>query len=533
MEKPLFAELRRRLAAFGEENDVLFVYFMRKTDDGQAQFIIDNDLTEEAVNLASDPIGMEESPGRAFEGQASMSEVGIYSVGYGGILSAFAPVFDESGKVAAVAGVDIADEQIIAMRNQMLALAAVLVASMLVVVASGFVGFALYNKEARQAGAANTAKSAFLANMSHEMRTPMNAIIGMTAIARGTSDVERKNHCLSKIDEASTHLLGVINDILDMSKIEADKFDIVPVEFDFRKTLRQVEDVISFRVAEKHQSLVFQIDEDIPRLLVGDDFRISQVLTNLLSNAVKFTPDGGSIRLEACLLNEVSGVCALEIKVTDTGIGISAEQQTHLFTPFVQADGTISRKFGGTGLGLVISKRIVEMMNGRLRIESELGKGSVFAFNLDLERAEDSGDAEPDFFDEKPAREDKFEGRRLLLAEDIEINREIVQSLLEPAMLRIDCAENGAQALEMFEKDPRRYDMIFMDVQMPEMDGYEATRRIRALPDEWAKKVPIIAMTANVFKEDVEKCIASGMNAHLGKPLSLDEILNKLREFLL
>ena len=517
----------------------------------------------------------------------------------------------------------------------------------------------------RKAEQASYAKSDFLSNMSHEMRTPMNAIIGMTAIGKNAENVDRKNVAFDKIENASTHLLGVINDILDVSKIEANKFELSFAEFDFEKMLQRVVNVINFRVDEKNQLFTVHIDKAIPRMLIGDDQHLAQVIANLMSNAVKFTPEHGTITLSARLLSEENGLCTLQIEVTDNGIGISPEQQSHLFNSFQQAETSTSRKFGGTGLGLSISKSIVEMMGGKIWIESELGQGSTFAFTMLAERAvvspqppltntcwqdlrvlivddmqetreyflemaqtmklrcdsaaggdealgliEKNGpydlyfvdwkmpgmdgitlsreirrfgtgeavvimisssewnsievearDAGVDSFLPKPifmsdivdrvnrylgiqetvlaaenTEEDDvgiFEGYHILLAEDVEINREIVLTLLEPTLLSIDCAENGRQAVKMFAADPKKYDMIFMDIQMPEMDGYTATRAIRAMDIPEAKDIRIIAMTANVFREDVEKCLASGMNDHLGKPLNFDEVLEKLRSNLL
>jgi CheY-like chemotaxis protein len=327
------------------------------------------------------------------------------------------------------------------------------------------------------------------------------------------------------------HLLGLINDILDMSKIEANKLELSPVSFDFEKTLQKAVNVVNFRVDEKRQNFAVYIDKNIPRTLIGDDQRLTQVITNLLGNAVKFTPESGSIRLGARLLGEEEGVCTLQIEVADTGIGISEEQRSRLFVSFEQAEKNTTRKFGGTGLGLAISKRIVEMMGGGIWVESELGKGSTFAFTVRMER---SADECRDFPAEeaRPEEAGVFRGCRLLLAEDMEINREIVLSLLDTTALEIDCAENGAEAVKLYSDAPDRYNVIFMDVLMPEMDGYEATRRIRALDAPEAKKVPIVAMTANVFREDVEKCFEAGMNDHLGKPLDFDEVLSKLRKYL-
>jgi signal transduction histidine kinase/DNA-binding response OmpR family regulator len=513
--------------------------------------------------------------------------------------------------------------------------------------------------------AASKAKSAFLANMSHEMRTPLNAIIGMTAIATLTSDIERKDYCLKKITDASAHLLGVINDILDMSKIEANKFELSPVNFNFEKMLRKIVGVINFRVDEKHQEFHVRVDHNIPRTLIGDDQRLGQVITNLLSNAVKFTPEYGVISLDARLAGEEDGFLTIQTAVTDTGIGLSGEQQSRLFASFEQADSGTSRKFGGTGLGLAISKRITEMMGGRIWVVSEPGKGSTFAFTVRLGRGKDeaeqqlpsidvsglrmlavddapeiqecfreaasrtgilcdvaaNGEEACGMIDEngpydlcfvdwkilgmngseltqringhdagrslvtmissgewgelsdgaKHTKADRFlnkpffasdiidclnerfcpdgqpclipddagadlrgsfAGYCLLLAEDVDVNREIVLALLEPTAIEIVCAKNGAEAVELFKANSEKYDMIFMDVQMPEMDGYEATRRIRALETPRALNVPIVAMTANVFREDVEKCIAAGMNGHVGKPLDLNDVLEKLHRYL-
>jgi hemerythrin-like metal-binding protein len=514
-----------------------------------------------------------------------------------------------------------------------------------------------------QAVQASKAKGDFLSNMSHEMRTPMNAIIGMTSIGQSAQDIERKDYCFGKIEDASTHLLGVINDILDMSKIEADKLELSAVNFNFEKMLQRVVNVINFRVGEKQQKFTVHIDRRIPPTLLGDDQRLAQVITNLLSNAVKFTPNQGTIHLEARHIEEKDDICTLQMEVTDNGIGISAEQQSRLFNSFQQADSSTSRNFGGTGLGLAISKRIVEMMGGEIWVESEAGKGSTFAFTIQAKRAaaeyhsrlapgvnwgnirvlavddepdvqmyfkeiaqrfgiacdiagsgedaialirengaydlyfvdwkmpgmdgielskrikeqdqmnsvvtmisatewsvieNDAKNAGVDRFLPKPlfpsafadlineclgvghavreeeplAEADDFGSCRVLLAEDVDINREILLALLEPTRLMIDCAENGAEALRKYREAPDAYDMIFMDVQMPEMDGYEATRQIRALDVPGAKSIPIIAMTANVFREDIEKCLEVGMDDHVGKPLDLDEVLARLRKYL-
>jgi len=393
----------------------------------------------------------------------------------------------------------------------------------------------------QQANAASMAKSDFLSNMSHEMRTPMNAIIGMTTIGKNTEDAEEKNKALNKIGDASTHLLGIINDVLDMAKIEANKLELSPVEFNFIRMVQKVMSVINFRLEEKEQVLTVSIDSNIPRYIIGDDFRLSQVLTNIMSNAVKFTPAGGEIHFEASLVNEADGKCELQIEVIDNGIGISPEQQIRLFLAFEQAESGTSRVYGGTGLGLVISKRIIELMDGTIWVKSDLGQGSHFTFTFiaqrggkDLLITDDLGDDRASTLaDAEQVKVDgKFEGKRLLVVEDIEINQEIILALLEDSGLIIDCADNGKEALDMVAADPGKYDMILMDLQMPQMDGLEATRCIRALPEIQKSKLPIVAMTANVFKDDVEKCLAAGMNDHLGKPLDIDKVIETLNRYL-
>ena len=533
--------------------------------------------------------------------------------------------------------------------------------------------------EAREAALAGTrAKSDFLSQMSHEIRTPMNAIIGMTKIAEKTEDVSKLRYCLSTINGSSTHLLGLINDILDMSKIEAGKFDLDSVPFNLENALVNICALINEKTEHKNQTLCVLSSPDMHMYYQGDELRLSQVITNLLSNAVKFTPEGGKITIRAGESEEsAEGVSRLRFSVSDTGIGMNAEQKEKIFNPFQQADRNITRRFGGTGLGLAISKSIVEKMNGRIWVESEEGKGSSFIFEIEMlrTRAPDavpargiyprdmrvlvvendpevrnqlvggiekfgmradsalsgaeaaamaaqnaygaafieyrlSRDGGPvpgtagldaarilaDVFDparivvicsflewnkieetaakagishfiSKPvfpsslfdsintvagkslleaAKPDSvpqagsppdFSGLNLLLADDIEINREIFLVILEETRIRIDSAEDGKVAVRKFRENPEKYDLIVMDVQMPEMDGLEATRTIRAIETELRKQngaapeIPIIAMTANVFKEDIEKCLEAGMNDHLKKPIEEATLIEKIALF--
>jgi CheY-like chemotaxis protein/nitrogen-specific signal transduction histidine kinase len=385
------------------------------------------------------------------------------------------------------------------------------------------------------ANAASKAKSNFVSNMSHEMRTPMNAIIGMTAIGKKAKNEEDKNRAFGKIEDASNHLLNIINDVLDMAKIEADKIELHPGKFEFRKMVEKSLMIVSFKMNAKHQFVTVNMDERIPRYIIADDHRLTQVITNLLSNAVKFTPVKGEIELDVTFIEPTPDssceIFELEFVVSDNGIGISSEQQDKLFKAFEQAESGTNRKYGGTGLGLVISKSIVERMGGNIRVESEPGKGSRFIFTVKARYDFNGSEFDPDFESDASFVHGEFRGKCLLLAEDIEINREILVSILDETGMEIRTAENGEEAFEMFESAPDDYDIVFMDVQMPIMDGLESTKKIRNLDNGKGKNVPIIALTANVFKSDIEECIMVGMNGHLGKPFDISKIAEILRMY--
>jgi len=382
---------------------------------------------------------------------------------------------------------------------------------------------------------ANKAKSDFLSRMSHEMRTPMNAIIGMTKIAEKTDDISRLKHCLSIIDTSSAHLLGIINDILDMSKIEAGKFNLENIPMNIEKIMTKVSNIIIDNIEKKKQKFSVNMAKNLEMNYIGDDLRLSQVITNLLSNAVKFTPENGKITVTVEKTGGKGNMNTLRFSVADTGIGMSKEQIARLFNAFEQADGSISRKFGGTGLGLAISKNIVEKMGGRIWVESKEGAGSRFIFEVGLERAavqEEEAPDSPEIKTDMAAETPDLSGVTILLAEDMEINREIFIALMEETRISVDTAENGAAAVSKFRENPEKYDLIIMDVQMPEMDGYQATRTIRAMNTPKAKSIPIIAMTADAFKEDVDHCLEAGMNDHLAKPIDEKSVIEKITRYL-
>ncbi len=376
---------------------------------------------------------------------------------------------------------------------------------------------------------ASRAKSIFLSNMSHEIRTPMNAIIGMTKIAMSTSDPAKIFSSLEKVAASSEHLLNIINDILDLSKIDSGKLELYNTNFSVDKVVSNAVGIIENRAEAKSQSLTVDIAQDIPPLILGDANRFSQVLINLLSNAVKFTGDNGHIALEVHSALE-DGHVRLDIVVSDDGIGMDEDQQSKLFNAFEQTSISITSKYGGTGLGLAISKRLVEMMGGSIFVKSAPGVGSKFCFNvlfeisLTEENAEEKNQQDSDDVD--------FSGICILLAEDIEINREVVMGILEPTNVTIDQARDGVEAVEMFRNSPGKYSLILMDIQMPRMDGFAATRAIRGEDAPCAKTIPIIAMTANAFNDDVQNCLDAGMNAHISKPIDVDIVMETICRYI-
>lgn len=662
-----YSSLNKTLAEFTEAAGVAYTYFLRlDTETDMMQFIIDNS-TGEKTALSLPQVGREAVPDYVLEhGVAQTVPLGSYSEGWEGYLTAFAPVYYSDGSRSnIIAGVDMKDVYIYQAQKNIRTVSVILGTSLVLVLGTCLFCLYLYRNKAKQAEEASRSKTSFLSNMSHEMRTPMNAIIGMTEIAKGNKDPERVQYCLGKIDDAAGHLLGVINDILDISKIEAGKFTLSMNEFLFENMLQRITTVIGVKIEDKKQNFVIKVDRDVPESVISDQQRLSQVITNLLSNAVKFTPENGEICLLVHKEEDRGDELTLRFVVTDTGIGIAKERQDELFKSFVQADDSISGRFGGTGLGLAISKSIVERMGGRIWVESEPGKGSSFTFTCKVARGsqsigpklrsgvnlknikllvvddapevlgyfddisqrigavcetassgaealellkdsskyqlvfvdymmpdmngieftkqvrekygddativiitsaqwsqieEEALDAGVDYYLGKPlfysqvvdcinkclgkqayevqtaesedSLKDIFAGKRILLAEDMEINREIIAALLSETGIEMDSAEDGSVAVKRFRENPESYDLILMDIHMPELDGYHATRQIRSLPVSRARTVPIIAMTASVFREDIERCLAAGMNDHLGKPINLDEVIEKIKKYI-
>ena len=380
---------------------------------------------------------------------------------------------------------------------------------------------------------ASKAKTSFLSNMSHEIRTPMNAIIGLDSIALRNPDLQPQTRDqLEKIGASAKHLLGLINDILDMSRIESGRMILKTEEFSFREVLDQVNIMISGQCSDKGLHYENSINGPVRDYYVGDDMKLKQVLINILGNAVKFTDAPGTVTMTVEQAEENADSCVLCFRMKDTGCGMDPEYIPKIFEPFSQEDSTSTNRYGGSGLGMAITKNFVEMMNGTIRVESEKGVGSEFTVTVTLGRS-DRKESKADAAAEEKAKEFVLAGRRVLMAEDVEQNAEILADLLELEEVEADRAENGEIAVRMFSGKPAgTYDAILMDVRMPVMDGLIAARTIRALDRPDAGTIPIIAMTANVFDEDVQRSMEAGMNAHLAKPIEPELLYSTLAEWI-
>jgi two-component system, sensor histidine kinase and response regulator len=405
---------------------------------------------------------------------------------------------------------------------------------------------------------ASRTKADFLANMSHEIRTPMNAIIGLTHLALQKNPPPNQRDYLNKIHTSSQHLLGIVNDILDFSKIDAGKLTLENIHFELDDVLDHVVSLISQRCAQKGLELKLEVAPEVPRHLIGDPLRVGQILVNFANNAVKFTDQGEiSIQVEVQTRADVQTrvetqtrsnkshsenqplpnrlmsdsppkqEAILRFSVRDTGIGLTPTQQSHLFKSFQQGDNSTTRKYGGTGLGLVISKRLAELMGGTVGVESTPGQGSTFCFSTRFDFSEHA-ESMPKTQAITATTQATFNGARVLLVEDNEINQEVAMEMLSGLGLVVEIAENGAIALEKLQTSS--FDLVLMDMQMPVMDGISASREIRKIPK--LANLPIIAFTANAMEQDRKECLAAGMNDHLAKPLNPDELTKRLLQWI-
>jgi len=391
----------------------------------------------------------------------------------------------------------------------------------------------------KEAEAASMAKGAFLANMSHEIRTPLNAVIGMALIAQKNAETQKTLSALKEIEIASVHLLGLLNNVLDMSKIESGKFELIHESFSLNTAMEEVVNLITLRCTEKNIRLETNLKNIKNYRVMGDKLRLNQILINLLGNAVKFTAKDSTVIFFLNVTEENEKTLKIQFIISDNGIGMSEEQMSRLFQSFSQADSSIFNQYGGTGLGLSISQNLAEMMGGHITVKSILGEGSTFEFTLCFPLVEEKqkqviGEIMPD-----------LTGKHILIVEDVQINRFILTELLSETNVKIDEALDGEAAVAIFISKPQNYyDLIFMDIQMPIMDGYEATRQIRSIETEMIKnekmkgnkgphkQTRIVAMTANAYKEDIEKALASGMDGHLSKPIDINAVMRTLASIL-
>ena len=549
MELPSYKKLRETLRAFSEKVNVLYVYYLRPSGK-MLQYIVDNDFDETTrVGLDTPPLdpNVDETGAlNALSGDIGYMEAGEYRQFWKELVSAYAPVYNSRGEIVAVAGVDVKDLQIMASREKMKTLTRIQILSIFFVLISGFVCLSKAQRMARMADAASKSKSSFLARMSHEIRTPLNAIIGFTEIQLQKHLPEDIRDDIEKIYASGTGLLDLINDILDISKIESGGFELVLADFSVSVLISEVTQLNLVRIGSKKIEFSLEIDESIPETLYGDEVRVRQILNNFLSNAVKYTKEGGSVKF-LISWERVDTDALVSFTVNDTGVGIQKSNMGKLFKEYAQLNIGSDRNIEGTGLGLFITKGLVDMMGGSVSARSEYGKGSSFNAVLPLRIANDkplgaeAAEALRFFRFTAKARRRKAQGLahsdmshgRALVVDDVRTNLDVARRLLSPYGLHVDCVPSGIEAIERIrasEIDGKKYDIVFMDHMMPEMDGIEATKTIRGLGTEYAREVPIIALTANALSGNKEMFLAHGFSSFISKPIDiiqLDAELNR------
>lgn len=518
---PEYLDLRAKMQAFATQNDLVYVYFMRPTTETTQQMIIDSDPEE--------PLGLDffeekdQYTDSAFKGNAVCMQLGVYNYGWGGLIAAYAPIYNIGGEITAIVGVDIEDTAFVNLARQTTTsiMTSIVLTSGVVLLAS--VLFLMYRRKAKAYEAASIYKSQFLSRMSHEIRTPMNAIVGFSRMANNSENMDEIRGYLNHINTSSAFLLQLINNILDISKIEAGKMILNCEAHSPKEIMNNIRTILSNQAKDKRINFEIIVDSTLPDYIHCDKMYLTQVIVNLLSNALKFTPENGKVSAEVKVLDSSSSSVRLKFMVKDTGIGIKQDSLGAIFEAFEQAENITARKYGGTGLGLNIAQLLVGMMGGRIEVESKINEGSVFFFDawFPITNASEAKKSENI---KTVQKEININNLNILLVEDNEINQIIAANALEAFNANVDYANNGLEGLEGFIKNPTKYDLIIMDINMPIMDGYEATRKIRESDVSNAKTIPIIAMSANVFKEDIDASMDAGMNAHIGKPFDFEQL---------
>jgi signal transduction histidine kinase/DNA-binding response OmpR family regulator len=555
MELPEYHALRQQLLDFSIEADILHAYYFRPIKDGM-QYIADNDFNEKTrIGLDTPPFDPRFTPwilSAQDKRQAVCSGLGNYTPGREGLLSGYVPIFDRDGNITAIAGVDIQDEPIVQAHRLVSILTVVQIIAVAAIFVSGIIYLVYLYRQAEIAREANAVKSWFLSQMSHEIRTPLNAVIGLSEIELRGSLTDSSRDNISHIHKSGAFLLGMINDILDISRIEAGHFELVPAVYETAPLLSDTVNINKVRIGDKPVTLKLEINGDFPAKLRGDELRVRQILNNLLSNAIKYTLEGTvtlSVLGETIPCDDIANVL-VRFTVSDTGTGIRAEDMGKLFTSYTQFDTGTNQKIEGTRLGLTITKRLVEMMGGSISVESEYGKGSVFTARI-IQGVETSGveavrnqttNLPPGIGEETanflrnfryvPERKEKKLTRlwlpncKVLVVDDMPINIHVARGLLALYRLQTDTAASGYEAIKKAQS--KQYDLIFMDHMMPGIDGIETADAIRKI-DGYAQS-PIIMMTANAMRGMKELYLEKGFQGYLSKPISLNTLDEVIRE---
>ncbi|MDR2370214.1 MAG: response regulator [Treponema sp.] len=540
MKKPEWENIRARLIEFGKQYQVLYVYYWRDYGDGRIQYIIDNDEDAETMSTPAmffpiddpkDPVTSKTVP-RILAGNIYISDLGIYTKSWGSLISGVAPVFNSDGSVYCAAGVDLSDEIIMIQRKNMGILRTVLIAALTLSLLAGGAGMWFYHQKALQSENANKAKSRFLSTMSHEIRTPMNAVIGISELALRENTTPKVQDYITQIKQSGNSLLAIINDILDFSKIESGKMEIHPVKYMISSLLNDVVTIIGIRLYEKPLEFKVDVDNSLPRLLLGDEIRIRQILLNLLSNAVKYTKEGF---IKFKVSGEITGKETINIKisVSDSGIGIKEEDLKNIFGNFVRFDADKNRNIEGTGLGLAITYNLAKLMGGDVSATSVYGKGSIFTVVLPQKILDARPIAKNISAYENPAANQLDSAvsfiapdAHILIVDDIPINLLVAEGLLAPYQMQIDSCTGGEEAISLMEKN--HYDLILMDHLMPGMNGIETVAEIRAIEKKRREegqtsqnRVPIAALTADAIVGVKEMFLKNGFDDYLSKPIEI------------
>ena len=545
MQTKPYLDLREKLRNFAKEADVAYVYFIRPREN-DLQYIIDNDFNElTRVGLDTPPMSYEKLPlakDVKTQGKALYAGLGNYEEDWDGLSTAYAPMYDKKGNLKAIVGIDLEDKDIVQAEQMVFRLNTSQIITVIIVFISGLLGIICFRNEARiaekakiNAVNANASKSKFLATISHEIRTPMNAIIGFSEIELLREEISAATkETFRKIHNSGYMLLGIINDILDLSKIETGKFEIIPVKYDTASLINDTVQLNLMRMGNKPIEFTLKVAENLPAKLLGDELRIKQVLNNLLSNAIKYTKEG-NVSLSFVSEPRDKETINLVITVSDTGQGMTKEQMEHLFDEYSRFNMELNRTIEGTELGMSITRCLVEMMDGKITVESEVGKGSVFTVRLaqKLTDSEELGkelaenlqsfhySGESQLREIQKAREYMPYGS-VLIIDDVETNLSVAKGLMIPYGLKIETLESGLKAIEKI-KEGNVYDIVFMDHMMPEMDGIETTKKIR----EIGYTKPIIALTANAVAGQANMFLKNGFDDFISKPIDIRQ-LNKV-----